>query len=120
MFTSNTEIASPVATSRRPVPLVARPDLISRPMGPKGNSHWVVKVPMSLQYYRLRLEEYFLLQLLDGRRTLEELHGCVRREYPASPLQLADIQRLAIDLFEKGLADSNRPGQGASRVAAHR
>src|SRR5262245_57499679 len=120
MQQANQPIGSSVSTSRRPVPLVARPDLVVEQIGFQGNEHWVVKLPASLKYYRLRPEQYLLLKLLDGQATLESLHDRFRTEFPALVLQLTDIQRLAIDLYEKGLVYSDRPGQGSSLIAANR
>ena len=117
MLTTDLQTEQTLASSKRPIPLVARPDLVFQGVGFQGNAHWVVKIPASLRYFRLRPEQYFLLRSLDGQSTLETLQERLRAEFPSMVLQLTDIQRLAIDLYEKGLAYSNRPGQGASLVA---
>lgn len=120
MLNAQNQQTSSVSTSKRPIPLVARPDLIFERVGYQGKEQWVVKIPASLKYFRLRPEEYLLLKSLDGKNTIETLHDLFRREFPALVLHHTDIQRLAIDLYEKGLVFSDRPGQGVSLVAGKR
>ena len=44
----------------------------SRPQKYEGHTFYVVKDPVSLRYYRLKENEHFLLQFLDGKHTLED------------------------------------------------
>ncbi len=83
-----------------------------KPISYQGIEHWVIKDPVGLRYSRLRPEQYKLLNLLDGKRGLEEL----RRSFPTLHLRLTELQQLVVDLYEKGLVRSDRPGQGASLV----
>lgn len=102
-----------VSSGRRAVPLCARRDLQTQRIDFQGSPSWVVKDPLSLAYYRLLPEQYCLLQLLDGRRSLESIQQQVQREFPASEMRLSDIQSLIADLYERGLIHSNRPGRAA-------
>lgn len=45
----------------------------------EGRTYYVVKDPISLQYFRMSAEDYFLATLFDGRRTF----GKIRAEYLA-------------------------------------
>ena len=46
----------------------------------EGRTYYVIKDPISLQYFRMSAEDYFLASLFDGRRTF----GRIREEYVAS------------------------------------
>lgn len=101
-------------SNRRPIPLQARPDLVIERIEYQGVAYWVVKEPVGLKYYRLQTEQYEVLFLLNGKRSLEEIRDELLRILPTVRLQLSDIQHLITDLHEKGLVHSNRMGQGAA------
>ncbi|RMG34255.1 MAG: HlyD family efflux transporter periplasmic adaptor subunit [Planctomycetota bacterium] len=101
-----------VPSTQRPIPLIARPDLVFKRIEYLGVGYWVVKEPVGLKYYRLQPEQYHCLMLLDGKRNLEQLRDELLRRLPTIRLQLSDIQQLVTDLHEKGLVYSVRPGQG--------
>lgn len=54
-----------------------RKDLIITQQRYEGRTYYVVKDPISLQYFRMTDEDYFLATLFDGRRTF----GQVRQDY---------------------------------------
>lgn len=101
-------------SNRRPIPLQARPDLKIERIEYQGVAYWVVKEPVGLKYYRLQTEQYEVLFLLNGTRSLEEIRDELLRILPTVRLQLSDIQHLITDLHQKGLVYSNRQGQGAA------
>ncbi|TXT17541.1 MAG: peptidase M50 family, partial [Planctomycetota bacterium] len=101
-------------SNRRPIPLQVRPDLKIERIDYQGVAYWVVKEPVALKYYRLQTEQYEVLFLLDGKRSLEEVRDELLRILPTVRLQMSDIQHLITDLHEKGLVHSNRMGQGAA------
>lgn len=103
-----------VSATRRAVPLCARRDLKLQRVDFQGLESWVVKDPLSLAYHRLLGEQYRLWQLLDGRRSLEDLQRQIRREFPAVDLPLIDIQALIADLYQRGLLQSSRAGRARS------
>ena len=111
---ANPSQSSLTPSNRRPIPLQVRPDLRIERIEYQGVAYWVVKEPVGLKYYRLQAEQYEVLQLLDGQRSLEELRDDLLRIMPTVRLQLSDIQHLITDLHEKGLVHSNRAGQGAA------
>lgn len=100
-----------VPSTSRPVRLEVRSDLVCEPSVWQENEFWIVKDPLTLSYYRLRPEQYTLLGLLDGKRSLEELRDEFLRRFPGQRLRTRDLQRLVVDLHQKGLVVSNETGQ---------
>jgi putative peptide zinc metalloprotease protein len=107
-------------STQRPIPLELRPDLIVKPIDFLGVGYWVVKDPAGLKYFRLQQEQYEVLTLLNGERSLEQLRDEMLKIMPTVRLQLSDIQHLITDLHEKGLVYANREGQGAALIKKHR
>lgn len=103
---------SSVASSRRPIPLERRADLVAATVDFQGTAWWVVKDPIALQYQRLRDSEYQALQLLDGSRSLEELRDELRRTCPTQRFTLTELQSMVTELHRQQLVRSNRLGQG--------
>jgi len=106
-------------STQRPIPLVVRPDLVIKRIDYLGVGYWVIKDPAGLKYYRLQQEQYEVLKLLDGERSLEHVRDEMLAVMPTVRLQLSDIQHLITDLHEKGLVYSNREGQGAALIKKH-
>ncbi|MBL8851370.1 MAG: biotin/lipoyl-binding protein [Planctomycetaceae bacterium] len=107
-------------SSQRPIPLRARRDLLVERMLYRG-VHWhVVKDPCAMQYYRLQPEQFTTLQLLDGRRSLEDLRDALQRAHATVHVSLQDVQLLINDLHEKRLLVSERLGQGFSLIKQRR
>jgi putative peptide zinc metalloprotease protein len=50
-----------------------RPDLVVVKQFYEGRTYYVVKDPISLQYFRLTAEDYFLATLFDGKRTMQQV-----------------------------------------------
>ncbi|MEQ1859306.1 MAG: efflux RND transporter periplasmic adaptor subunit [Chthoniobacteraceae bacterium] len=81
-----------------------RADLLVSQQMFEGRSYYVVKDPISLQYFRMTAEDYFLATLFDGRRTfgaIREIYGerfpHVRLDY--TPEELNErVLRFANDL----------------------
>ncbi|MGC3971505.1 MAG: hypothetical protein QM775_30430 [Pirellulales bacterium] len=67
--------AAPSTAADRPAGVRARPDLTYVRRRRTDGADWIVKNPLSLDYYRLLDEEYFLLEQLDGEKTLEEIQA---------------------------------------------
>ncbi len=78
----------------------------------EGRTFYVVKDPVSLRYYRLKDNEHFLLQFLDGRKTLEDAQKAYEREYRPERLKLEDLEGFAQQLLTAGLALSESPKAG--------
>ncbi|MBS0261403.1 MAG: HlyD family efflux transporter periplasmic adaptor subunit [Planctomycetes bacterium] len=107
-----TETSGLMPSTRRPVPLHRRADLIVELMEYQRGSYFVVKDPVALKYYRLGPEHYRILELLDGTRSLEEIRDELLERFPYVRPTLGELQMVVIDLHNKGLVYSGRPGQG--------
>lgn len=88
-----------------------RPDLVVRPQFYEGMTHYVVKDPIGLKYYRFKAEEYFLLQQLDGKRTLLEVKKAFERKYRPQTITVDDLVRFCSQLHEAGVATIDTPEQ---------
>jgi putative peptide zinc metalloprotease protein len=120
MQISSEQAPAMTPSTQRPIPLEVRPDLIFKRIDYLGVGYWVIKDPAGLKYFRLQQEQYEVLQLLDGERSLEQIRDKMLQIMPTVRLQLSDIQHLITDLHEKAVVYSNREGQGASLIKKHR
>src|SRR3954468_25023184 len=78
----------------------------------EGRTFFVVKDPVGLRYYRLKDNEHFLLQFLDGKHTLEDAQKAYEKEYRPERLKLEDLEGFAQQLLTAGLAISESPKAG--------
>src|SRR5438093_13335689 len=81
-----------------------RPDLVVRRQVYEGRTHYVVKDPVGLRYFRFKEEEYFLLRNLDGKRRLEDLKEDYEREFPPQKIEIEELARFASQLSQAGIA----------------
>ncbi|MCA9063506.1 MAG: hypothetical protein KDA96_10620 [Planctomycetaceae bacterium] len=109
-----------VASNERPIPLSKRADLKIAKIDYLGVGYQVIKDPVALKYHRLQVEQYRILELLDGKRSLEMVRDDLKKEFPTLQVTLGDIQQLITDLHKKGLVVSSRAGQGAAVVRERR
>jgi putative peptide zinc metalloprotease protein len=101
------------SSSARPLPLLMRRDLEIRAMRMRGRPVWVVKDPVAMRYYQLREEEYFVLRLLDGRTSSEEIQALFERRFAPRQLEPARLHAFLSRLHREGMIVSQSPGQGA-------
>src|SRR5919197_4372666 len=97
---------------RKQVRILLRPDLGIEPQKYEGRTYFVLKDPVSLRYYRLKENEHFLLQFLDGKHTLEDAQKAYEKEYRPERLRLEDLEGFAQQLLTAGLALSDSPKAG--------
>jgi putative peptide zinc metalloprotease protein len=97
---------------RKHVKLRLRRDLIIEAQRYEGKTFYVVKDPISLRYYRLKDNEHFLLQYLDGRRTLEDAQKAYEKYFRPDRLKLEDLEAFAQQLIKAGLAQNDSPKAG--------
>jgi putative peptide zinc metalloprotease protein len=88
-----------------------RPDLIVQPQFYEGMTHYVVKDPIALKYFRFKVEEYFLLQQLDGKNQLQDVKKAFERKYRPQTISIEDLTRFVAQLHEAGLAQIDSPDQ---------
>src|SRR6187455_181640 len=59
-----------------------RGDLLVTQQFFEGRSYYVVKDPISLQYFRMTAEDYFLATLFDGKRTFGKIRDLYVERFP--------------------------------------
>jgi putative peptide zinc metalloprotease protein len=89
-----------------------RPDLTARRQRYHGQSYWVVKEPIGLNYYRFHEEEYAILCMLDGRSSLESIKERFEQEFTPQKITFQDLQQFVGMLHRSGLVVANAIGQG--------
>lgn len=112
------ETSIPVAPDQ-PLRLRSRRDLIASQQQYRGQTQWVLKDPLSLNYFRLQPEEYAILQLVDGRRTLSEMLAEMQRRFPGINLTAQELWRFVSSLFGMGLLLSDGPGMSEHLLRSH-
>ena len=100
------------SSTTRPVGLRRRGDLVTNRQVHQGQAWWVVKDPISLSYFRFRPEEYALLDMLNGKVSLEELKEQFEARFPPRRITLDELSRFVATLHRSGLVMGDRPGQG--------
>ena len=101
-----------VSSSSRSVRLRMRPDLSQRRHRYHGQSYWVVKEPVGLNYFRFHEEEYAILCMLDGQTSLEEIKERFEQEFAPQKITFGDLQQFVGMLHRSGLLIAENPGQG--------
>jgi putative peptide zinc metalloprotease protein len=89
-----------------------RPDLQTRRQWRQGRRYWVVKDPLSLRYYCFEDEEFALLEMLDGRASLEQIQDEFERRFTPQRISPTELHRYLAMLHRSGLVISDAPGQG--------
>ena len=100
------------SSTARPLRIRKRPDLSARQQRYLGQVYWVVKEPVGLNYFRFQEEEYAILQMLDGRISLDEIKDRFEDEFPPNKITVEELGRFVGNLHQSGLVISDVPGQG--------
>ena len=101
-----------VSSASRPLTLRMRPDLTARRQRYHGQSYWVVKEPIGLNYFRFHEEEYAILCMLDGRSSLESIKERFEQEFMPQKITFQDLQQFVGMLHRSGLVVADAIGQG--------
>lgn len=96
----------------RSLPLQRRADLVADRILYGREPYWVVKDPLSVRFVRLREPEYAILQMLDGRRSRDEVTAEFEARFPPQRLPSDELEAFLSKLHRAGLVLSSRPGQG--------
>lgn len=106
-------VENPVTSSTsRPVGVRLRSDVRFERQSYHGEISWVAKDPVALRYFRLREEEYAVLQMLDGKTTLDKIKNDIEREFAPLVVEHSELQSLIGSFHQFGLVLSNTEGQG--------
>lgn len=101
-----------VSTTSRTLSLRMRPDLSARRHRYHGETYWVVKEPIGLNYFRFHEEEYAILLMLDGESSLDQIKERFEEEFTPQKITFQDLQQFIGMLHRSGLVISNSAGQG--------
>ena len=101
-----------VSSSSRALTVRKRPDLTANRQRYQGTGYWVVKEPVGLQYFRFHDEEYFILNMLDGHVSLQQIKDGFESRFAPQKITFGDLQQFIGMLHRSGLVISNSPGQG--------
>src|ERR1700753_3295965 len=88
-----------------------RPDLVVQPQFYEGMTHYVIKDPLALKYFRFKIEEYFLLQQFDGKQTLQDVKKAFERKYRPQTISIEDLTRFVAQLHEASIILIDSPDQ---------
>src|SRR5581483_4313913 len=97
---------------RKQLKIRLRMDLVIEPQKYEGKTYYVIKDPVSLRYYRLKDNEHFLLQFLDGKQTLDDAQKAYEKHFRPERLRLEDLEHFAQQLLNAGLAQNESPRAG--------
>ena len=100
------------SSTRRPLGLRMRQDLMVQRQTWQERDYWVVKDPLALKYYRFEAEEFAILQMLDGEHSLDDIQESFEREFAPQRITAAELYRLLGMLHRTGLLLSDTAGQG--------
>ncbi len=101
-----------VSSSSRALTVRKRPDLVANRQRYQGTGFWVVKEPVGLQYFRFHEEEFFILNMLDGHVSLQQIKDGFEQRFAPQKITFGDLQQFIGMLHRSGLVISNSPGQG--------
>ena len=101
-----------ISSSSRPLTVRKRPDLTASRHRYQGEGYWVVKEPVGLQYFRFHDEEYYILNMLDGHVSLQQIKDGFEQRFAPQKITFGDLQQFIGMLHRSGLVISNSPGQG--------
>ena len=111
--TSPSQQASP----RQRIPWSRRADLRVAPLEFSGQRSWGIKDPVTLAYFELRDEEYFVLQQLDGRTTIDDVCERFQQRFQPRTLLRRELEQFVGQLVSQGLLVSDGAGYGRLLIA---
>lgn len=109
-----------MSDAAKPLQLRMRPDLIVSRETFDGRSYFVVKDPLALRYFRLETAEFAILELLDGRRSLDEMQVVLEAKFAPQQFRPEEMSQFITRLHDAGLVLSELPGQADPLLARRR
>ncbi len=73
----------------------------------------MVKEPIGLHYFRFQEEEYGILQMLDGRSSLDDIKERFEKQFPPQKITVEELGQFVGMLHRSGLVIADVAGQGA-------
>lgn len=89
-----------------------RSDLEVYPQRLRSRRIWVVKDPVTMEYFQLRREEFAIFSWLDGRASLQRIREQFEKQFAPKRVSVARIRSFIASLHRSGLVISDVIGQG--------
>lgn len=89
-----------------------RKDLQTFPRGAGPDAQWIVKDPVSFSHFLFSPEEIFLLNLFDGKRTLEQIRSLWQSEFQTTSLTRQQLEGIADRFVRDNLVVVDHFGTG--------
>ena len=103
---------TPESQSRRPIVARRRMDLRAVVTLHPHDTAVVVKDPIAMKYHRMRPDEYFLLERLDGATSLDELKEAYEDRFLPQKVSIVELNQLLFRFHQSGLTISDAISQG--------
>ncbi len=100
------------AVKQAAVPFRLRLDLVIREQSFQGETTWVIKDPIGLKYYRFESYEFFILKMLDGKNSINDILEGFEKRFRSRELTSEELSYFINNLSHSGLLISNIAGQG--------
>ena len=104
--------SSPIAAQSTLIPWRKRGDLQAVLLQQGGQPVWGLKDPITLGYFELSDEAYFVLMQLDGRATMSGVCQAFRERFRPRTLSEEELQGFLGQLLSQNLVLSELPGHG--------
>ncbi|QDS87801.1 Peptidase family M50 [Rosistilla ulvae] len=112
---------SPItAAQHTPVRLRMRMDLQVSQQTHQGQRQWILKDSLARKYFRLSAQQFAVLELLDGKRSLVQIKESLRQKFPQLAATHSQLQSLVMQLHRSGVVYSESLGQGEQLLQRHR
>ena len=79
----------------------------------QGVEFWVVKEPLGQKYFQFPPHVFYLLQQLDGNKSIDELQEGYHEKFAPKRITRQDLQQLLTRFHQDGLVISEMQGQGS-------
>jgi putative peptide zinc metalloprotease protein len=120
MSAAPSESPAPYGQAAEHLVVRLRPDLVVQPQFYEGMTHYVIKDPLALKYFRFKIEEYFLLQQFDGKQNLQDVKRAFERKYRPQTISIEDLTRFVAQLHEAAVVMVDSPEQAAALIRRRR
>ena len=112
MSESATDLPEIASTKSPRLPFRLREDLVAVHQNGFRTKRWAVKDPVRFQFYHFDDNEWALLQLLDGRRTIDEIAELHQKD-TGNEISPHHITRFVSQVFSEGLLISHGSNQAS-------
>ena len=106
-------VVAPQKPPEPPVKLKMRGDLTFDRQTYQGVEYWVVKEPVGQKFYQFPPNVVYLLKLLDGTRSVEQIIDEYQDAYSPKRITRSELQQLMMRFHKDGLVISDASGQGS-------